>query len=71
MASQRKTHEGKIKYINLNIMIIESQVVYYARGINFLIPNMHNDLAKKILSWPLNITTTKSQRPEYKTKPTP
>lgn len=49
-------------------MIIEYQVVYYARDINFLISNTHINLAKKILSSPLNIPT-KPQR--LKTKITP
>lgn len=58
-------------YINKKyIVIIECQLVYYARDINFLIPNTHNHLAK-ILSWPLNIPTNKSQRLECKTKPPP
>lgn len=38
-------------------MIIEYQVVYYARYINFLISSTHINLEKKILSSPLNIPT--------------
>lgn len=51
-------------------MIIEYQVVYYARDINFLISNTHINLAKEILSSPLNIPT-KSKRLKSNINPSP
>lgn len=50
-------------------MIIEYQILYYARYINFLISNTHINLAKKILSSLLNIPTNKSQKLKSKTIP--
>lgn len=58
------------KNINKNIMIIEYQVVYYARDINFLISNTHINLAKEISSSLLSIPT-KSQRLKSKINPSP
>lgn len=68
---KNKHMKAKNTYINKNIVIIECQIVYNARDINFLIPNNPNNLAKKILSWTLDIPTSKSQGLDCKTQPPP